>query len=89
MKDSRVLCRLAQLCKARETAYEGRYQNLASGTIIDTPGCQTQTERNVIKTVCEAFAADVIMVVGDDKLHSMLCTAFKVRTDLAIFHPGR
>lgn len=73
-----LLCRLAQLCKARETAYEGRYQNLASGTIIDTAGFQTQMERNVTKTICEAFSADVIMVVGDDKLHSMLRTAFQV-----------
>ena len=76
------VCRLAQLCKARETAYEGRYQNLASGTIIDTPGCQTQAERNVTKIICEAFAADVIMVVGDDKLHSMLQSAFQVRPEI-------
>jgi hypothetical protein len=74
-----VTYRLAQLCKARETAYEGRYQNLASGTIVDTAACQTQAERNVAKMICEAFSADVILVVGDDKLHSMLHTAFQVR----------
>lgn len=70
--------RLAQLCKARETEYEGRYQNLASGTIIDTPGCQSGQERDAVKHICQAFAADIILVIGEDKLHSLLDSAFQV-----------
>lgn len=70
--------RLAQLCKARETEYEGRYQNLASGTIIDTPGCQSGQERDAVKHICQAFAADIILVIGEDKLHSLLDSTFKV-----------
>lgn len=78
MPNKHSASRLAQLCKARETEYEGKYQNLASGTIIDTPGCQSSQERDIVKHICRSFAADVILVIGEDKLHSLLDSAFKV-----------
>jgi polynucleotide 5'-kinase involved in rRNA processing len=71
-------CSLADLCKQREVAYQGRFQNLAAGTIINTMGWVEGQGKEVQAHICRAFRADVILVIGDDKLHRSMQMTFHV-----------
>ena len=77
-----MACRLAALCKERDSAYQGRYQNLAAGTIINTMGWVEGQGKEVQAHICRAFGADVVLVIGDDKLHSALQGMFQARAPL-------
>jgi mRNA cleavage and polyadenylation factor CLP1 P-loop len=83
MRDARrrnlLCCRLAELCKERTQAYQGRFTNLAAGAVVNTMGWVEGEGRAVQAAVCRTFGADVILVIGDDKLHSALQSAFQAR----------
>jgi hypothetical protein len=72
-------CRLAELCKERENAYQEKsLQILAAGTIVNTMGWVDGQGKEVQAHICRAFEADVIIAIGDDRLHSAMQAAFQV-----------
>ena len=72
-------CRLAELCNERLSEYQGKFQNLAAGTIINTMGWVEGQGKEAQAAICKAFGAEIILVIGDDKLHSALQLTFQVQ----------